>query len=359
MLKRVTAEVVRVMAETGVTPEEFFTMESRELRSALGLRVGEDFGEMEREEALFRARKEMEQIRRHKITPHFLLDDDYPVRLSQVPDAPVVVYKLGQTNLDSLHVVDVVGTRKPTAYGLEFSSSIVKDLAGYFPDLVVVSGLAYGIDASAHRAAIEAGVPTVAVVAHGLDMIYPAQHRDLARTILASGGAILSEYPFGERPFRQRFLERNRIVAGLSDVTIVAESDLRGGAMSTANIAASYGREVMALPGKISDRLSSGCNHLIRKDKARILTGAADVIEQTGWKPMGMRVKDEHRNLFPELDGNHRLVYDAIRFASEPIQVDRIHMQTLIPVAGLMAVLGELEFDGIVVRHPGNRYSLA
>ena len=295
----------------------------------------------------------------HALRGYFLMDSDYPTRLSVADDAPVFLYQLGQTDLDSRHVINVVGTRKPTPYGIEFASNLVAELAAYFPDLVVVSGLAYGIDAAAHRAALEANIATVGVVAHGLNMIYPAAHREFAREIIRKGGSLLTEYPFGESPYRQRFLERNRIVAALSDVTVVVESDLKGGAMSTANTAFSYSRDVMALPGRITDKLSAGCNYLIRKQKAHIITSAADLIELAGWQPLDLKFDTSQRNLFPELDGDQHLIYEALRYEREPMQADRLHQLTLIPISRLMSVLGEMEFDGIIIRHPGARFSIS
>lgn len=357
MTPRVDAEVIRKMTDEGISPEDFFSLGTTELSERLGLNQSIRFEKMAREEALFAARKEMEAITHHRIRTLYLGDNDYPVRLSQIPDAPVVLYVLGETDLDSRHIMNVVGTRKPTPYGVGFTQKLVTDLAVYFSDLTVVSGLAYGIDSAAHTAALEADVTTVAVVAHGLNMIYPAAHRDLARRILHEGGAIISEYPFGSPPYRQRFLERNRIVAGLSDVTVVIESDIRGGAMSTANSAFSYSRDVMALPGRITDKLSTGCNHLLRKEKAHLITGAPDLIELAGWEPLDLKIDTTQRNLFPELEGDARIVLDAIARFHEPLQIDRISHITGIPIPTLMSVLADLEFDGIVTRHPGNRYS--
>lgn len=359
MTRGVNREMVMRMEESGVSPEEFFTLETPQLSDALRLGKGVRFEQMERDEALFNARKESELVERHNLTVHFLLDDSYPTRLFNIDSAPVVLYQLGTTDLDSPHIINVVGTRKPTAYGISFTEHLVEDLAGYFPDLVVVSGLAYGIDAAAHRAALNAKVKTVAVVAHGLNMIYPAAHRDMARAIIAAGGSIVSEYPFGSTPYRQRFLERNRIIAALSDLTVVAESDLRGGAMSTANSAFHFSRDVAALPGRISDQLSSGCNLLIRKQKASLVTCAADILEITGWQPLDMNLDTRQRNLFPELEGDMKKIYDAVRYSSEPVQVDVIRQQTMLPMSALISMLGEMEFDGIVIRHPGNRFSLA
>lgn len=359
MVKGITPEVVRALPEAGITPEDFFRMERNELSQAL---CGNDtlrYEKMERDEALSMARREAQNMERHHISGYFLLNDDYPVRLAETPDAPIFIYKLGEGNLNGKNVVSVVGTRRPTPYGSEFAGNIVEELAGYFPELTVVSGLAYGIDARAHESALRNNVPTIAVVAHGLDMIYPAANRDLARAIIHAGGAIISEYPFGEKPYRQRFLQRNRIVAGISDAIVVAESDIRGGAMSTANLAFNYNRDVFALPGRISDQYSSGCNMLIRKQKGSLITCAADLIEIAGWKPLGKSVAPQQRNLFSEIDGDARLIYDALRFSQEPLQIDRLHAETRLPLPSLMAMLGELEFDGIIVKHPGNRYAIS
>ena len=359
MVRNFTADFVRRIDESGLTPEDFFLRDTREVSEAMGLRGRIAVEKMTLDEALFRARQEESLIEQHHIKTLFLLDDNYPARLCEVADAPVMLYQLGAADLNAEHVINVVGTRHCTAYGVDFCNKLVGDLAVYFPEICVVSGLAFGIDAAAHNAALANKVTTVAVVAHGLNMIYPSAHRDLAKAIIQAGGAIVSEYPFGEKPFRQRFLERNRIVAGLSDVTIVAESDIKGGAMSTANTAFSYAREVMAVPGRISDATSAGCNRLIRKEKARLIGSAADLIEATGWKPLDMNIDVKQRNLFPELEGEVKLVYDTLRYSRDPLQLDRIHQLTLIPVGNLLSILGEMEFDGIIIRHPGNRFSVA
>lgn len=358
LTKHISPDVVREMEMRDISAGDFFRMETPQLSEALGS-PGFRFEKMDRDEALFAARRQCELLERHNIKVYSLLDDDYPLRLRNIPDAPVAFYKLGDANLDSQHIINVIGTRKPTAYGLDFAERLVTDLAVYFSDLVVVSGLAYGIDSAAHRASLSSGVSTVGVLAHGLDMIYPAQHRDLARNMLLKGGALISEYPFGVKPFPQRFLERNRIVAGLADATIVVESDMKGGAMSTANYAFSYSREIMALPGKTSDTLSRGCNYLIRREKAHLITCATDVCEFLGWKPLGINVNSKSRNLFPEIEGDQKKVYDALRTSPNPLQVDQILQIVQIPIATLMSVLGEMEFDGIIVRHPGNRYTIA
>lgn len=358
-LKRITPALIRDMETKGVTPQDFFSMPVKDLVIKLGISQDHSFDTLAREEALSHAKKEWEEIERHHITPLFLLDDNYPQRLAEIEDAPVILYKLGEADLDNENIASIVGTRRPTAYGIGFCNQLIKDLSVYFNNILIVSGLAYGIDSIAHKKALECNLPTVAVVAHGLNMIYPANHRNLAKEIVRQGGAIISEYPFGVKPFRANFLARNRIVAALSDVTMVIESAIKGGAMSTANLAFSYSRDLMALPGRINDELSQGCNLLLRKQKAAMLTSAADVIETTGWQPLDLNISPQQRNLFPELEGEAKTIYENLRFNTEPLQMDRLAHLTGIPIARLSAVVSELEFDGIIIRHPGNRFSVS
>lgn len=359
MMRGVTPGLVRRIVERGMTLKEFFELDLLSVGDALGLNSRSGFGTNDRSDALYRARQEYEFTSRHSVRVLSLADDDYPWLLGETPDAPVTLYVLGTADLNSQHSASVVGTRRPTQYGLDFCGRFCSDLGGYFPDINIVSGLAYGIDAAAHIAALENGLPTIAVMAHGLDIIYPAGNRELARRIVKNGGAIISEYPSGSTPYAGRFLERNRIVAGLSQLTVVVESALKGGAMSTANLAFGYDREVMALPGRICDEVSAGCNHLIRKEKAHLLTAAADVIELMGWQPLGRHVAPRQRNLFPELEGVAKSIYEILKFEATPVGIDTMHLRTGVGVPELMSALTELEFDGIIARHPGNRYSIS
>lgn len=358
-LNKMNATFLRDIESKDISPEEFFNLPTKDLIRRLCIRQEHEFDKIAREEAVVKAEKEWQQIKNHKIKPLFLLDEDYPAKLAETYEPPVVLYKLGEADLDLEHMVSVVGTRKPTTYGLDFCNKIVEDIGEYFDDVEIVSGLAYGIDAAAHKKSLEKGIPTVAVVAHGLNMIYPAAHREMAKEIVRKGGAILSEYPFGTKPFKPNFLARNRIVAGLSDVTIVVESNIKGGAMSTANYAFMYNRDVMALPGRSSDDLSSGCNLLIRKNKAHLIECAADLIEVTGWQPLNIPVNSQQRNLFPELQGDDKKIYEILKYTPEPVQMDHLVHHTGISASRLLALLSELEFDGVIVRHPGNRFSLS
>lgn len=338
------------LEEQGMTPEEFDATPLQQMELA------EHFL---RDEIRDKARKEASYAAQHNIRVLFVTDDEYPWSLRQAEDAPLVLYALGNFDFNAHDMISVVGTRRCSAYGLNFCDSLVSDIAQrYGKQIAVVSGLALGIDGAAHKAALREGMPTVAVLAHGLHMVYPAVHRSLAAQIIKSGGAVITQYSSGEQPFRTRFLERNRIVAALSQATVVVESEIKGGAMSTANLAFNYNREVMALPGRISDTLSSGCNHLIRQNKARLFTCAADLGEILGWSPFNSNFSETQRNLFPELDGDARLIYDYLRLKAESAAVDQLHATLSIPVSKLISALSELEFEGIVTRLPGNRYQL-
>lgn len=358
MTAGITAETIRRMQHHGVSPEEFITLPTEELSARLGLNRGYSFQQVYRDSALIRARQEAEYCRANHIRALFLSDEEYPPLLADAHDAPPLIYVLGNCDLSGAHFLSAVGTRRCTPYGTSFIDRLVKELAGYCPDLTVVSGLATGIDSAAHTSALAAGVKTIAVVAHGLHMIYPAANTQLARTIVNKGGAIVTEYPSGIGSFRNHFLARNRIIAGLSHVTIVAESEEKGGAMSTANYADSYHRQVCALPGRTSDRASSGCNSLIRRNKASLVGCAADVMEITGWQPEGVHVNIVQRNLFPELEGDPKIIYECLRIEQAPMSIDMIHYKTGLPVRRLLELMPELEFDGVLARVAGNKYML-
>lgn len=358
MTRGVTLEIVRRMQEIGVEAEEFFHTDDYKLSEKFGLKCQlECFDCTNREKALLAARKEVEFLRQHHIKTLFISDDDYPARMAECHSAPIILYQLGDCDLNAVHNVSVVGTRRITPYGADFTRRFVKELGEYIPDLCVWSGLAHGTDSFAHQAAIDSGLTTVAVLAHGLDTIYPAVNRELAKRIIKSGGALLTEYPVGIKPFRGNFLERNRIVAWSTDATVVVESELKGGAMSTANHAFVENREVFALPGRTSDPMSAGCNHLIRNHKAGLLSSAADFIEIIGWQPAEVKVTSQSRSLFPELEGENKVIYETLQRSSEPMSLDSLHDASKLPVANILSILMELEFDGIVIKYPGNRYS--
>lgn len=231
------------------------------------------------------ADREIEFIDNHHIQVLVYGQKGYPKRLLDCPDAPTILFKLGNINLETSHVLSIVGTRQCTQYGRDNVHRFVHELHEAIPDLIIVSGLALGIDVESHKAALENQIPTVGVVAHGLDRIYPYNHRGIAREMVLKGGGLLTEYISGTQPERGNFLARNRIIAGLSDAVLVAESKEKGGSLVTASIALDYGRDVFAFPGRISDDRSNGCNRLIRLNRAGLITSARDMIESMNWQP--------------------------------------------------------------------------
>lgn len=244
-----------------------------------------------KQEALAAADKEQGFIEKHGIRTFFLHDDDYPPLLKQCSDAPVLLYSKGNVSFTG-RLVSVVGTRQATERGKLLTHECVAALAERVPDLTIVSGLAYGIDIAAHRAALELGIPTIIIPAHGLDRIYPAIHRKEAVRALELGG-ILTEYPSGTTPERLNFLARNRIIAGLSDCTIVVESHEHGGALVTAALANDYNRTVCTFPGRTTDLASVGCNNLIKRNKAVLITSADDIMREMNWATPNRPIQTE------------------------------------------------------------------
>ncbi|MEG1545542.1 MAG: DNA-processing protein DprA, partial [Tannerellaceae bacterium] len=233
-------------------------------------------------QVLVEAEKELAFIEKNHIRTYFLADDNYPKRLRECADAPILFYFKGQTDLNAQRIVSIVGTRSITDYGRSLTETLLKDLAASFPDMLIVSGLAYGVDICAHRNALKQGLPTVGVLAHGLDRIYPPSHRGTAVEMLQQGG-LLTEFTSGTMPDRPNFVMRNRIVAGLADATIVVESAEKGGSLITADIAFSYARDVFTFPGRTTDVHSRGCNALIQQNKAALITSAADLMRALRW----------------------------------------------------------------------------
>lgn len=353
-------EMAQAITERDMTMREFMEAPASELMVRLGVTHHPVLPSAARDEAMVRARKEQHFIDAHHIRFIPFTHPDYPPRLASCPGAPVALYVLGNADLNALHTIAMVGTRRATALGTAYTQKIIADLSTVLsPAPTIISGLAYGIDAAAHQGALLHNCPTIAVLAHGLDTLYPASHRTLARNIIEAGGALISEYPSGVKPLRPRFLERNRIVAALSDATIVMESEIKGGAMSTANHAFTYSREVMAMPGRINDPMSSGCNLLIRKQKASLITDAGDILATLGWAPTQCTAPQTPAptlfSTLPEPQGGiHRLLeaHDA------PMLFDDICSSLAIPPGELLSILQEMEFDGILERLPGNRFSI-
>lgn len=281
----------------------------------------------------------------------------YPTLLADCPDAPAVLFYQGTANLNARHVISVVGTRHVSSYGQDFCQEFCAQLASLLPDCLIVSGLAYGVDIAVHRGALRNGLSTVAVLAHGLDRIYPALHRQTAIEMLRHGG-LLTEYLTGTAPDKGNFVRRNRIVAGIASATLVVESADHGGALITANLACGYNREVFAVPGRINDPYSAGCNRLIRTTRAGLVTSAADVVEMLGWsQPSTVRPAAIQRELFPELDEDQQRIADLLK-DSDDYTADRLAIATNMPSQQLAEKLFDMEMQGVVRLLPGGRYHL-
>ena len=333
----------------------FFTLSQRELSDLTGWNSSL-FSEVERGKALMAAAGEVNFIRKNNITPLFFTDADYPQRLLECDDAPLILYYKGNVSFQQPRVVSIVGTRHATPYGKNFVDTLVRDLADTCPDTLIVSGLAYGIDIAAHRAALRYGLPTVGVLAHGLNTIYPAQHRNTAVEMVGNGG-LLTEYTTSQPTHRGFFLARNRIVAGVADAVVVVESGVKGGSLFTATIASDYHRDVFALPGRVGDISSMGCNNLIRQNKAALLTCADDLIEAMGW---GVRKEQPSQTTLAaqqdvQLTDEEKLIMQYLAHNGEG-QINRMAVELNTPIATLSATLVELEFKGCVVAFPGGVY---
>lgn len=344
----------RLESLVGGDVRRFFEMTPTQLQLIAGLsrRYGD---EAVRRKAVVDALSENEFVRSHRIDALWHAGDAYPRRMVECDDAPALLYKLGSANLDACHVVAIVGTRRPSVYGLRFVANFVKELAAQVDDLLIVSGLAYGIDVAAHRAALENGVPTAAVQATPMNTVYPADHRDVAKRIIESGGTLVTEYSTHAAMHRGNFLARNRIIASLCDATIVVESDIKGGAMATARMAAAYNRQVFALPGRVTDDFSRGTNRLIADNVAQMLLSTDEFIDAVGWKRRERAT--EQRQLVLEFSEVQQRILDALREHPE-FTVNELVRHLGMPYAALTDQLFQLEMADVIVAVPGGHYAV-
>ena len=301
--------------------------------------------------ALIRAEQELKFIDKHHIRVAYYKDDDYPYRLRECIDAPILLYGLGNYDYNCQYVLSVVGTRQPTDRGRELCRQFVTDLAQLIPGVLVVSGLAYGIDVTAHRAALDAGLPTLIIPAHGLDRIYPAVHRSVAMKAVLQGG-ILTEFMSGTTPERQNFVQRNRIIAGLADAVVVVESKIRGGSLITAEMASSYSRDVFAFPGRVGDELSAGCNKIIKHDKARMIETAEDLIANMMWE-QARQLKPVQTELIVDLEPDEQLVMDALHQVPDGMHINQLVGEVKIAFSALSALIFTMEMKNLVKQLPG------
>ena len=312
------------------------------------------------DEAKARAEAELEFCQKHGILPLPMNDEHYPARLRECDDAPLMLFYRGNADLNQQRVINIVGTRHCTVYGKDVISRFVRDLKSLCPQLLIVSGLAYGVDINAHRAALENGYETVGVLAHGLDQIYPPRHRETAVKMISQGG-LLTEFFTQTNADKVNFVRRNRIVAGMSDACILVESAARGGGLITARLSRDYNRDVFAFPGKVGDEYSKGCNNLIRNNGAALITSAQDFVEAMGWITDAQlneaRQKGIERQLFPSLSLEEMQIVGALQKQNDQ-QINMLSVTSNLPVARLTAILFELELKGVVKVLAGGTYHL-
>lgn len=312
--------------------------------------------EIRNPEVLRKAEKELEFVTKNNLHLIFFTDEKYPQRLTNCVDAPILMYAKGDVDFNREKAISIVGTRNSTRYGNDFCREFIKDISVRFPEVQIISGLAYGIDICAHRAALENGLSTVAVLGHGLDRIYPYVHRQTAIE-LTTTGALLTEYPSETNPDGHNFVRRNRIVAGMTDATIVIESGPKGGSLITADIANSYFREVFALPGRIHDKMSYGCNKLISGNKAILLQNTESFISQMGWEVEEKKILPRQTELFHDMTPDEENVYNSLKEES-PKQVNNLAIELNVPLSELLMTLLELEMKNLVTALPGGMYKI-
>jgi len=308
-----------------------------------------------------KAEEEIKFIGQYKIKPLFLTDKDYPQRLLNCYDSPTLLYYKGPADLNASKIIAIIGTRSHTDYAKQVTEKLVKELAA--KNITIVSGLAFGVDAIAHKAALKNNLPTVGVLAHGLDQVYPYEHSSLAKDMIKNDGGLLTEFRSYTSPDKHNFPSRNRIVAGMSDATIVIETGIKGGSMITAELANGYNKDVFAFPGKVTDAKSSGCNHLIKNNKAMLLTDAEELLQVMGWEDpstssgrrSGVRSQKE---LFIELTKDEKIIIEILN-EKETVHIDELNIKSGLSSSAVAAAILSLELQNVMVSLPGKLYRLA
>lgn len=302
-----------------------------------------------------RAEEEIEFIKKYKITPLFFTNKNYPQRLLNCCDSPALLYYKGNADLNSSKIIAIVGTRNNQEYGKNLCEKLIADFEN--EDVLIVSGLAFGIDSIAHKTALKKHLKTVGVLAHGLDRVYPSQNISLAKQMVSHGG-LLTEFKSYTNPDKQNFPGRNRIVAGMSDAIIVIESGIKGGSLITAELANGYNKDVFAFPGRVDDSKSQGCNFLIKSNKAILITSADDILENMGWKNIKKPPPIKQRELFIELSAEEKVVVEILQI-NDQVHIDELYFKSKLSSSVIAKVLLMLEMQGIVASLPGKMYKIA
>ena len=312
------------------------------------------------DEPMKRAEYELKYMEEHSIRALTLSDEDYPQRLQECPDAPIILYYTGNCDLNQAKIVSIVGTRQITQYGQDLIRHFIADLRWHCPQVLIVSGLAYGVDINAHRQALENGYETVGVLAHGLDQIYPYRHKDTANEMVRHGG-LLTEFMTQTNADKPNFVRRNRIVAGMADAVVLVESAAKGGGLITAEIAQSYDRNVFAFPGNVNAPFSQGCNNLIRDNGAALISNADDFVHAMGWQDEAIRRQANadgiERDLFPDLSPEEQKIVSLLQQTND-LQLNILSVKSSIPIGQLTALLFQMEMKGVVKPLAGGMYHL-
>jgi DNA processing protein len=302
-----------------------------------------------------KAEEEISFIRKYNITPLFITDPQYPQRLLNCYDSPCMLYYKGNAGLNAPKIVAIVGTRNNNEYGKSTCEKLVEELSG--EEVMIISGLAFGIDSIAHRAAIKNNLKTIGVLAHGLDRVYPSQNSALAKQMIGNGG-LLTEFRSLTTPDRQNFPSRNRIVAGMSDAVIVIETGAKGGSMITAELGNGYNKDVFAFPGRVNDSKSEGCNLLIKLNKAALVTSGRDILENMGWKKKKEKNAARQKELFIELTADEKTIVGILR-SQDQVHIDELYLKSRLSSSAVAAALLMLEMQGVVDSKPGKMYKLS
>ncbi len=352
LIKNIGSRQARKLLNAFDTAESIFKAKKDELLKieGIGAKIA---ASILNTDALVRAEKQLEFINKHKIEVLFYTDINYPKRLRNCYDAPVLLYFKGNVNFNQKRVVSIVGTRNATAYGKELCKKLIEVLLPY--DVLIISGLAYGIDVTAHKESLNFQIPTVGVLGHGLDRIYPPTHAEIARNMILDGG-LLTEFLPGTTPDKENFPKRNRIIAGLCDVLVVVEASKKGGALITADIANSYFKDVYAFPGRTNDQYSEGCNFLIKTNRAGLINDPKDLIYYLGWEDERKEKTKVQVKLPLNLTETELLIVEVLK--NNALDVDELSSKTNLSQSKLVMALLTLEMQGMVVMLPGKCYQL-
>jgi len=350
-----TKNARKVIAYTGGL-EGFFKEKKQNLLKIPGIGKSH-IQKLDRDAALREADEELKFIEANAIKLSFYLDENFPQRLLNCPDSPTTLYYKGDIDFNASRILSVVGTRNATDYGKDHCEKLIKALASHAEKTIIVSGLAYGIDICAHKAAMKYNLPTIAVVGHGFHMMYPAQHRKYAEEIIHSGG-IITEFTSQSKLDPRHFVRRNRIIAGMSDATLVMESANKGGSLTTAEIANSYNRDVFAFPGRVGDTFSSGCNHLIKTNQAHLIESVSDLEYILGWDNQVEKNGAVQTKMFTELSSDEELLIGLLSEVGK-LGIDMLSVKSKLPMSRVSSLLLKMEFEGHIRALPGKIYSLS